>query len=128
MTPVDVRNRAILLLVATTGLRNQELRSLELRDLRWRAAEVVVRRTQSKRDRVVPLLQEAGAALADYVINARPKNGSPRVFLQHVPPIRPIDGSSIISRIVRSALERGGLELPASPARIWCVIAWPLNS
>lgn len=34
------------------------------------------------------------------------------MFLQHVPPIRAIDGSSIISRIVRSALEHGGLELP----------------
>ena len=55
-----VRNRAILLLVATTGLRNKEVRSLELRDLRWREAEVVVRRTQSKRDRVGPLLQELG--------------------------------------------------------------------
>jgi integrase/recombinase XerD len=111
-TPVDVRNRAILLLVATTGLRNKELRSLELRDIHWREAKVFVRRTKTKRDRVVPLLQEAGAALADYVLHARPRNGSPRVFLQHVPPVRPIDASSVISRIVRSALERGGLELP----------------
>jgi integrase/recombinase XerD len=111
-TPVDVRNRAILLLAATTGLRNKELRSLELRDIHWRKAEVLVRRTKAKRDRVVPLLQESGEALADYVLHARPKSGSQRVFLQHVPPVRPIDGSSVISRIVRSALERGGLELP----------------
>ena len=111
-TAVDVRNRAILLLVATTGLRNKEIRSLELRDIHWREAAVVVRQTKTKRDRVVPLLQEAGAALADYVLHARPRNGSPRVFLQHVPPIRPIDGSIVISRIVRSALKRGGLDLP----------------
>jgi len=111
-TPVDVRNRAILLLAATTGLRNKELRSLELQDIHWRKAEVLVRRTKAKRDRVVPLLQESGEALADYVLHARPKSGSQRVFLQHVPPIRPIDDSSIISRIVRSALERGGLALP----------------
>jgi integrase/recombinase XerD len=111
-TPVDVRNRAILLLVATTGLRNKELRSLELQDIHWRQAEVLVRRTKAKRDRVVPLLQEAGEALADYVLHARPRSGSPRVFLQHLPPVRPIDDSSVISRIVRSALERGGIELP----------------
>jgi integrase/recombinase XerD len=111
-TPVDVRNRAILLLAATTGLRNKELRSLELQDIHWRKAEVLVRRTKAKRDRVVPLLQESGEALADYVLHARPKSGSQRVFLQHVPPVRPIDDSSVISRIVRSALERGGLALP----------------
>jgi site-specific recombinase XerD len=111
-TPVDVRDRAIVLLVATTGLRNKELRSLELQDIHWRKAEVVVRRTKAKRDRVVPLLQEAGEALAEYVLHARPKSDSPRVFLQHIPPVRPIDNSSVISRIVRSRLERSGLELP----------------
>jgi site-specific recombinase XerD len=111
-TPVGIRNRAILLLVATTGLRNKELRSLELHDIRWRSAEVIVRQTKSKRDRVVPLLQEAGEALADYVLHARPKSGSQRVFLQHLPPVRPIEGSSIISRIVRTALERADIVLP----------------
>src|SRR5664279_5793701 len=94
-TSVGIRNRAILLLVATTGLRNKELRSLELHDIRWRSAEVIVRQTKSKRDRVVPLLQEAGEALADYVLHARPKSSSQRVFLQHLPPVRPIEGSSI---------------------------------
>jgi len=111
-TPVLVRNRAILLLAATTGLRNKEIRSLELQDIHWRKAEIVVRRTKAKRDRVVPLLQEAGEALADCVLHARPKSDSQRAFLQHVPPVRPIDGSTVISRIVRSALTRGGLELP----------------
>jgi integrase/recombinase XerD len=111
-TPTGVRNRAILFLLATTGLRNEELRSLELRDIRWRKAEVLVRRTKAGRDRVVPLLQDAGAALAEYVLLARPRNDSRRVFLQHIPPVRPIDNSSVISGIVRSALERGGIELP----------------
>jgi integrase/recombinase XerD len=116
-TPTGVRNRAILLLLATTGLRNKELRSLELRDIHWRAGEVLVRRTKARRDRVVPLLQDAGAALAEYVLHARPKSDSRRVFLQHIPPVRPIDESTVISRIVRSALERGGIELPSVAGR-----------
>jgi len=111
-TPADARDRAILLLAATTGLRNKELRSLELQDIHWRKAEVAVRRTKGKRDRVVPLLQEAGEALASYVLHARPKSDSSRVFLMHIPPVRPMGNSSVISRIVRSALERGGLQLP----------------
>jgi site-specific recombinase XerD len=112
-TPTGARNRAILLLLVTTGLRNKELRSLELRDIHWRKAELLVRRTKAGRDRVVPLLQEAGEALAEYVLHARPKSDSQRVFLQHIPPVRPIDGSSIISRIVRTTLERAGIELPS---------------
>jgi integrase/recombinase XerD len=110
-TPSGMRDRAVLLLLATTGLRNKELRSLELRDIRWRASEVLVRRTKAKRDRVVPLLQEAGAALAEYVLHARPRIDSRWVFLSHVAPIGPFRSSGAISRIVRLRLQQGGIEL-----------------
>ncbi len=110
-TPSGVRDRALLLLLATTGLRNKELRSLELHDIRWRAAEVLVRRTKARRDRVVPLLQEAGETLAEYVLHARPRIGSPQVFLSHVAPIGPFTSSGAISRIVRLRLEQGGIAL-----------------
>lgn len=111
-TPSGVRDRALLLLLATTGLRNKELRSLELQDIRWRSGEVLLHRTKAKRDRVVPLLQEAGVALAEYVLHARPRIRSQRVFLSYVPPIGPFRTSGAISRIVRSRLERGGITLP----------------
>lgn len=75
-SPVGLRDGAMLLLLATTGLRNKELRLLELDDLHWRSGEVLVRRTKGRRDRIVPLLPEAGAALADYVLHARPKVAS----------------------------------------------------
>jgi len=110
-TPTGSRDRAILLLLATTGVRNKELRSLVLEDIRWRDAEVRIRRTKGRRDRTVPLMQEAGEALADYVLRARPDCVSRRVFLVHLPPVRPIDTSAIISRIVRSALRRADVSL-----------------
>lgn len=110
-TAIGVRNRAIILLFATTGIRNKELRSLVLDDIRWRDAHVQIRRTKGRRDRIVPLMQEAGKALADYVLQARPGCDSRRVFLQHLPPVRPIDESAVISRIVRSALARAGVVL-----------------
>lgn len=110
-TPTGRRDRAILLLLATTGIRNKELRSLVLEDIRWRDAQVLIRRTKGRRDRTVPLVQEAGEALADYVLRTRPDCSSRRVFLLHVPPVRPINDSSVISRIVRSALLRVGIAL-----------------
>lgn len=108
-SPTGSRDRAILLLLATTGVRNKELRSLVFEDIRWRDAEVRIRRTKGRRDRSVPLMQEAGEALADYILRARPDCVSRRVFLVHLPPVRPIDTSTIISRIVRSALRRAGV-------------------
>ena len=112
-TPGDIRDRALLLLFATTGMRNGEARALQLQDIDWRAGEVCVRCTKGKRDRVAPLLEEAGAALADYILHARPKVDSPYVFLSSAPPVRPYKSAAPISRIVRKRLLHAGIELTA---------------
>ncbi|MCP1846126.1 integrase [Bradyrhizobium sp. USDA 4524] len=111
MTPIDLRDRAVLLLLATTGIRNGELRALQLRDIDWRAGEFFVRRTKGKRDRVAPLIEETGAALADYILRARPKVDSKHLFLSFTPPVGPFKYASSVSRIVRKRLQHGGIEL-----------------
>ncbi|RVN79218.1 integrase, partial [Sinorhizobium meliloti] len=110
-TPVGIRDRAVLLLLATTGIRNGELRAIRLRDIDWHTGEVFVRRTKGKRDRVVPLLEETGAALADYILRARPRVDSPYLFLSFTPPVGPFKCAAPVSRIVRKRLRHGGVEL-----------------
>ena len=110
--PVGKRDRALLLLVATTGMRNGEVRRLELRDIRWRDGEVLLRRTKNGRDRVVPLLKEAGSALADYVLHGRPTVAESRIFLIHRPPVRPMMCSCTVSRIVGRRLSRLDIHPP----------------
>lgn len=109
-TPADVRDRTVLLLLATTGIRNGELRALQLHDIDWRTGEVFVRRTKGKRDRVAPLIEEAGAALADYILRARPKVDSPYLFLSFTPPVGPFKCASPVSRIVQRRLRHSGIE------------------
>ena len=117
-TPLGIRDRAILLLIATTGVRNRELRQLEIGDIRWRAGELVLRHTKGHRDRVVPLLKETGAALAEYLLRARPRTGDRRVFLLHVPPVRPLSHSGTVSRIVRTRLQRAGIPIQRGGAHL----------
>lgn len=117
-TPSGMRDRAMMLVLATTGLRNKELRQLELGDIRWRAGEIVVRRTKVHRDRVVPLLEETGAALAKYVLHARPKVEDRRVFLSHMPPVRAFRYSSTVSRIVLVRLQRAGVSVQRGGAHL----------
>jgi integrase/recombinase XerD len=117
-TPSGIRDRAMMLLLATTGLRNREARQLELSDIRWRAGEIVLRHTKGHCDRVVPLLEETGAALAEYVLHARPRTTDRRVFLSCVPPVRPFSHSSTVSRIVRSRLERAGIPIQRGGAHL----------
>ncbi len=49
-TPSGIRDRAIMLLLATTGMRNRELRELELDDIRWRNGELLLRHTKGRHD------------------------------------------------------------------------------
>jgi integrase/recombinase XerD len=107
--PVGKRDRALLVLVATTGMRNGELRRLELGDIRWREGEVHLRRTKNRRDRVVLLLTEAGRALSDYLLHGRPPTPERRIFLCHRPPVRPFRTSGTVSCIVRRRLARLGI-------------------
>jgi len=108
------RDRAVLLLFATTGIRSQELRLLELRDVRWRTSEILLRRTKTRRARAVPLLGEAGYALAEYVLHGRPRVPAPQVFLSHGPPVRPLGGSGTVAGIVRRRLAQCDLR----PSRV----------
>jgi site-specific recombinase XerD len=115
---VGKRDRALLLVLATTGLRSQEVRRLELRDIRWRTGELHVRRTKSRRARILPLLEEAGRALADYVLHGRPPSTEARVFLRHVPPIAPLRGSGTLASIVRRRLVRCGIQPTSAGAHL----------
>jgi len=112
------RDRALLLLFATTGLRSQEVRRLELRDIDWRGAELRIRRTKVRRERVVPLVAEAGCALADYVLNGRPSSSGPSVFLHHVAPLGALRSSTAVARIVARRLKRHGDAAPRGGAHL----------
>jgi len=117
-TPVGKRDRALLLLFATTGLRSQEVRRLELRDIDWCAGELHIRRTKPGRERLVPLVAEAGRALADYVLHGRPRRAPATVFLRHVAPAGPLRYSSTVAAIVRRRLKDRGYLLTSAGAHL----------
>ena len=63
-------------LVARLGLRSIEVARLELRDVDWRAGELVVRGKGRRQDRL-PLPAEVGEALVAYLSGGRSPAGSP---------------------------------------------------
>lgn len=108
-TPMDLRNRAILMLLARLGLRAYEVASLCLEDINWHEAHVVIRARKTKHERLLPLSQEVGGALSDYLCRGRPKTTSRVVFLYCHAPFRPFSDSGAISRIAARALVRAGV-------------------
>jgi site-specific recombinase XerD len=107
--PTARRDRALLLLLATTGLRSAEVRRLELKDIHWRDGELHEARTKSCRERALPLLAETGHALADYVLRGRPRGEGDAVFVRHTPPFGPLSCSGTVAAIVRRRLITSGI-------------------
>ena len=68
-----LRNRALVELVYSAGLRSAEAVGLDLGDVDFEQELVHVRRGKGGKDRVVPLGEEAAHLVAQYVHEARPQ-------------------------------------------------------
>jgi site-specific recombinase XerD len=107
-TPRGRRDYAILLLLARLGLRASEIVSLELDDVRWRTAEIVVRGKGRMVERL-PLLRDIGEALATYLRKDRGASKSRRIFLRMWAPRVGLTGPAAVGHIVRLALAQAGI-------------------
>ena len=104
-TPVGIRDRAILLLLARLALRAGDITNLRLRDIDWDRAELRVS-GKSRQWTALPLPQDAGDALHAYIATVRRNVDEEKVFLRAFAPYRPLSSSSRVSSIVCSALDR----------------------
>jgi site-specific recombinase XerD len=103
------RDYAVLVLLARLGLRASEVANLELDDIDWAAGEMVVRGKGNRVDRM-PLLQEVGKAVADYLKRGRPRCSTRRVFVHCKAPYAGFSSPpNAVSNIVKRALGRAGL-------------------
>ncbi len=119
-TPCGYRNRAIVMCLATLGLRPSEVSAVRLEDLDWRAGTVHLHTRKTRRGAVLPLPREAGRALVAYLRHARPRTDERRVFVQLVGSHRgrPIS-STAVSEIVVRALRRAKVDAPSIRAYVF---------
>lgn len=71
-TALGIRDRAMLELLYSSGLRISELRNLDVADLDLTGGTVLVRRGKGGKDRLVPIGKSAIRALEEYLQDARP--------------------------------------------------------
>lgn len=110
-TPKGKRDYAMFLLMATYGLRNCEVASLRLEDIEWRGRKLHVRRSKTRSALVHPLTDEVGAALVEYIREARSAWPQREVFLRSQLPIGGI-GSTAVTEAFQSWVRRSKLPIP----------------
>jgi len=107
---IGKRDYAALILLARLGLRANEIAMLTLSDIHWHSSCLIVQ-GKGRQSASLPLLSEAGSALADYLEHGRPHTDSRRVFVRSLAPHTGFASSSAISMIAVSALTRAGLDV-----------------
>lgn len=112
-TALGQRDKAILLLLARLGLRAGDILNMCIGDIEWEQGTLRVS-GKSHREVRLPLPQDAGDALIEYLGQGRPAAESDRVFVRLKAPFRPFVRSCSISAIVQRAVERAGIENPPS--------------
>jgi site-specific recombinase XerD len=108
-TPGGRRDYAILLLLARLGLRAGEVVAMILDDIDWESGVVTVR-GKGARHEPLPLPQDVGEALVDYLRHARPRCDTRRVFVRLHAPRCGFASSCAIEDVVHRALARAGLD------------------
>jgi site-specific recombinase XerD len=106
--PLGKRDYAILLLAARIGLRRGDIGNLRLCDIKWKSNTIELTQEKTLSPLVLPLLTDVGNAIADYILNARPKSDSSYVFLRHLAPYKKIS-SAVCYEISSKLMEKCGI-------------------
>jgi site-specific recombinase XerC len=108
-SPRGKRDYAILLLACRLGLRLGDIRALRLEDLNWEAATIDIIQSKTGAPLQLPLTEDVGEALIDYLRAGRPQTDRREVFLKLTPPFGPFGENNNLYQIVTHWRELAGI-------------------
>ena len=109
-SPKGLRDYAILLLLATYGMRAGEITRLQLNDIDWRADRIFVRHTKTGSQSILPLMPAVGEALLAYLQRGRPKTDVREIFIRMRAPYRGFVSGSSLYASTRRRLDAAGVQ------------------
>ena len=103
------RDRAILSLLATYGLRAGEVTHLRLDDIDWRADRVRIRHSKTRVESDLPLVPAVGEPLLEYLQRGRPQTHWREVFLRTRAPMGPLKTAGSLHGVIKSRMKQAGI-------------------
>ena len=107
----DIRDRAILILLATYGFRSGEVSGLRLEDVNWEKEIISIVRPKPRRTQQYPLVSEAGEAILRYLQQVRPRCARREIFLTLKAPFRRLSPGALY-HLVSTRLGALGIQVP----------------
>lgn len=127
------RDYAILILASFTGMRAIDIANLELKDINWTDRTITFIQHKTGYGQALPLDKNAASAIADYLLNGRPKSDSSYVFLTKIPPHQKLNDKSSIANILNKYINISGIDKKANDGKSFHAFrrsmgAWLLSS
>ena len=95
--PEGKRNKAIVLLAMRLGLRMSDILGLKFNNIDWKCNTISIVQHKTKSLLQLPLLNDVGNAIADYIVNGRPETDDSHIFIRHQAPYRRLTEAHDIS-------------------------------
>jgi site-specific recombinase XerD len=108
--PKGKRDYAILLLVTRLGLRVGDIRALKLTDLNWERKLITIVIQKTKQLLELPLLEDVGWAIIDYLKNGRPETTSSTIFIRHNAPYDAFSENNSLQKMLTRHMVKAKIE------------------
>lgn len=103
--PMGKRDYAIILLACRLGLRCSDIKNLKVENFNWPDKELIFVQSKTRTTLALPLTQDVGWAIIDYLKYGRPKVDMPYVFIRHVAPFLPFSQDDHLNQIISKYME-----------------------
>ena len=109
-TKSDTNNRdyVMYLIAIRLGLRLSDIRNLKFDDIDWIKKEINIVQVKTKVSLKLPLLDDVGWALIDYIKNSRPISDSRFIFLNHNNLLLPVKHTNLT---IKEICEIGNIDI-----------------
>ncbi|RWL82407.1 MAG: integrase [Mesorhizobium sp.] len=111
------RDYAMMMLLATYGLRAAEVATLTLDDIDWRNERLKIRARKAGNTTTYPLSAAVGGAIIEYLKNGRPATTCREVFMRCCAPHAPIGSAAVVCRAAHF-IRKAGISVPRAGAHV----------
>ncbi len=104
-SPKGKRDYAIILLACCLGMRCTDIKNLKMENFHWAEKKLIFVQSKTNTALSLPLTQEVGWAVIEYLKNGRPNIDSPYIFVRHLAPFTTFSEDDHLAQLIKRYME-----------------------
>lgn len=111
--PKGKRDYAILMMIVRFGLRVSDIRRMKLSSFNWNRKIITIIMQKTRQPLELPLLDDVGWAVIDYMKNGRPQTTCDRLFIRHRAPFDAFGENESFYKELHRYMVAAGIDIPS---------------